>query len=138
MPFDTLIGRCQVLDLTFIEDIIKTSDLEKLDIHSKMILLKTKNSQDKMLQYNPKHVSLGVDAAKYLVSKKITTIGYDYQSFEREGKSIIHRIFMTKDIICIDNLRLKSVKSGDYTLVCLPLKVTGIDAAPSRVILIRD
>lgn len=138
VPFDRLIGRCQVIDLTNVEDTITVADLKRMVISSKIVLLKTMNSYDEMLRYNPKHVALSADAAEYLVSKGITTIGYDYQSFEREGKNVLHQIFMSNDIICIDNLRLRDAMQGEYTLICLPIKITGIDAAPSRAILISD
>ena len=91
-----------------------------------------------MERYNPLHVALDLDAARYLVNQGIKTIGYDYQSSEREGKTDIHRIFMEKDVIVIDNLRLAKTKEKEYLMFCLPLKVTGIDAAPARVILIDD
>jgi arylformamidase len=138
VPFDVLIGRCQVIDLTEVEDMITKDDLMKHEITQTRILLKTKNSYDLMQNYNPNHVAITPEAARYLVEKKVVLVGYDYQSFERDGKVEIHRIFMEKDIVCIDNLRLKETKGKEYMLFCLPVKVTGIDAAPSRAILIDE
>lgn len=138
VPFDVLIGNAQVLDLTDVEDYIEVEDLKKHKITEKRILLKTKNSFDKMEKYNPNHIALSTDAAKYLKDLGIELIGYDYQSFEREGKVDIHRIFMEKNIIALDNLRLKETEEKTYKFICLPIKVTGIDAAPSRAILIEE
>lgn len=138
VPFDVLMGNAQVLDLTDIEDYIEVEDLKKHKITEKRILLKTKNSFDKMEKYNPNHVALSIDAAKYLKDLGIELIGYDYQSFEREGKVDIHRIFMEKNMIALDNLRLKETEEKTYKFICLPIKVTGIDAAPSRAILIEE
>jgi arylformamidase len=138
VPFDRLIGECQVLDLTNVRDMITESDLKKLNINKKMVLLKTKNSFDSLKKYNPRHVALSVEAAKYLVKKGVKTIGYDYQSFEREGKNEVHTVFLSKNVIVIDNLRLKETKPKAYTLICLPVKITGTDAAPSRAILIEE
>jgi len=135
IPWDRIIGRCQVLDLSHVNDMIDEEDLRKCDIKCKIVLIKTKNSFDPMERYNPKHVAMNAKAARYLISQGITTIGYDYQSFEREGKNELHKIFMEKDIIPIDNLRLKDAAAKEYFLVCLPIKVTGIDAAPSRAVL---
>lgn len=135
IPFDCLIGECQVIDLTDVDDMIQVSDLKKHNITAPKILLKTKNSFDPMEKYNPLHVALSAEAAEYLRDLKIQLIGYDYQSFERDGKNDIHRIFMEKNIIALDNLRLKDTEEKTYDLVCLPIKVTGIDAAPSRAIL---
>jgi arylformamidase len=138
VPFDRLIGRCQVLDLTDVKDIITKKDLIKHPIHKSMILLKTMNSYDKMERYDPLHIALSPDGAQYLIDEGVTVLGYDYQSFEREGRVDIHRMLMSKDIIVIDNLRLKDVKAKEYQLICLPIKVTGIDAAPARAILLED
>ncbi len=137
VPFEVLIGECQVIDLTDIDDYIEVSDLKKHNITSSRILLKTKNSFDRMEKYNPNHVALSNDAAIYLRDLGIKLIGYDYQSFERNGAVDIHRVFMEQNIVALDNLRLKDTEEKTYQLICLPIKVTGIDAAPSRAILIE-
>jgi arylformamidase len=138
IPFDVLICDCQVIDLTDVDNYITAEDLKKHKIISSRILLKTKNSLDSMEKYNPKHIALSEDGANYLRNLGIKLIGYDYQSFERDGGVNIHRIFMEKDIIALDNLRLKDTEEKEYKLICLPIKVTGIDAAPSRAILIEE
>jgi len=138
VPFEVLMGDCQVIDLTDVEDIISEEDLKKHDIVSERILLKTKNSFDLMKKYNPNHVSLSENGATYLRDLGIKLIGYDYQSFERSGSNDIHRIFMEQNIIALDNLRLKETEAKHYKLICLPIKVTGIDAAPARAILIEE
>jgi Predicted metal-dependent hydrolase len=137
IPFDILMGKCQVIDLSDVEDTITENDIKKHLITEKRILLKTKNSFDEMKEFNPKHVVLDPSASKYLANLGIILLGYDYQSFERYGKVDIHRIFMEKDIVVLDNLRLKETTEKVYELICLPIKVTGIDAAPSRAILIE-
>ena len=137
VPFEILMGDCQVVDLSDVIDYIMVEDLKKHNITSDRVLLKTKNSYDSMEKYNPNHVALSIEAAKYLRDLGIKLIGYDYQSFERNGEVNIHKVFMEKDVICLDNLRLKATKEKEYELICLPIKVTGIDAAPSRAILIE-
>ncbi|MFH1638355.1 MAG: cyclase family protein [Candidatus Woesearchaeota archaeon] len=138
VPFERLIGRCQVIDLTDVECTITEERLKECDISNRIVLLKTRNSYDKMESYNPKLIDMTPKAARYLISKEVTTLGYDYQSFEREGRNDLHLIFLEKSITLIDNLRLRHVKQGDYTLICLPLKVTGIDGAPARAVLIEE
>lgn len=137
VPFDVLMGECQVIDLCDVDDYIEVDDLKKHNITSERILLKTKNSYDNMEKYNPNHIALSEEGAIYLRDLGIKLIGYDYQSFERNGEVKIHKIFMEKDIIALDNLRLKDTEEKMYDLICLPIKVTGIDAAPSRAILIE-
>ena len=45
---------------------------------------------------------------------------------------------MEQNIVALDNLRLKDAEEKKYDFICLPIKVTGIDAAPSRAILIEE
>lgn len=138
IPLDILMGECQVIDLTDVDDYIEVSDLEKHEITSKRVLIKTKNSFDPMEHYNPTHVALSKEAALYLRDLGIILIGFDYQSFERDGANVIHNIYMEKDVISVDNLRLADAPAGMYTLMCLPIKVTGIDGAPARAILLEN
>lgn len=137
IPLDILMGECQVVDVTDVDDYIEVEDLKKHNITSKRILLKTKNSFDPMQTYNPTHVALSKNAALYLRDLGIILIGFDYQSFERDGANVIHAIYMEKDVISIDNLRLANAPAGLYSLICLPLKLTGIDGAPARAILLE-
>lgn len=138
IPLKRMIGECQVLDLTDVEDMVTEERLRKCKITKKIVLLKTKNSFDSMDEYNPKHVAMTPESAEYLIEQGVTCLGYDYQSFEREGKNEVHKVFLAKKITLIDNLRLKETEEKDYFLICLPIKVTGIDGAPARAILIDN
>jgi arylformamidase len=137
IPFERLIGKCQVLDVKNVST-ITSSDLKKHTITQKIVLLKTRNSADPMKKFNPHHVDMSVDAAQYLIDEGVTTVGYDYQTFERDGKNVLHKMFLEKSITLIDNLRLKNATEKEYFLICLPIKVTGIDAAPVRAILVEE
>ena len=138
IPFSRLLGRCQVLDLTDVADTITVDDLKKHLLTCDKVLLKTSNSFDPMRAYNPRHVAMSPEAAEYLVAQGVTTVGYDYQSFERNGENVLHRIFLAKSITLIDNLRLAHAEAREYFLVCLPVKLTGIDGAPARAILLDE
>jgi arylformamidase len=135
IPLSRLMGICQVLDLTHIEHIIEAEDLEKIDIRHKKIFLKTKNSFDPLEEFHGRHIVLSVKAAHYLVSIGMETVGYDYQTFELGGSHDIHTIFLKENITLLDNLRLAETQAKDYFLMCLPVKITGIDAAPARAVL---
>lgn len=138
IPLERLVGPCQVLDLTEVPETITTGDLRRHDITCQRLLLKTRNSLDTSGVYNPSHVDMEPEAARYLLSLGITTLGYDYQSFERAGLIEIHRILLERNVTLIDNLNLSKAAAGRYLLLCLPLKVTGIDAAPCRAILLEE
>lgn len=88
-----------------------------------------------MKSYNPNHVAMTVDAANVMIEKGVTTLGFDYQSFEREGKNDVHHAFLSRSITLVDNLRLKDAVEKEYLFLCLPVKLTGIDGAPARAVL---
>lgn len=138
IPLDRLIGRCQVVDMTGVNDMITDLDFKRIKITARIVLIKTKNSYDEMKSYNPNHIAMTADAAQYLMDRGVYTIGFDYQSFERDGKNELHGLLMARDVISIDNLRLANAVSGEYNFICLPIKVTGIDAGPARAILVKD
>lgn len=134
IPLERLMGDCVVVDLTDVEDTIKVEDFENKTL-AERVLLKTQNSFDPLEKYNPEHVELSPEAAEFLLSAGVKTLGYDYQSFERDGRNVIHDIFLSHSVTIIDNLRLAKTEERTYTLVCLPIKLTGIDAAPCRALL---
>ena len=50
----------------------------------------------------------------------------------------MHRILLGAKCILLEGLDLSKVKEGDYLLVALPLKITGSEAAPARILLGRE
>ena len=137
IPLERLNGRCQVLDLTHVEDTISVEDLEKETITEPIVLIKTKNSYNPMKVFNHRFIALSVPAAEYLKRRGVTTLGYDYLTFERDGANAVHDVFLKDNITLLDNLRLNEAEGKIYELLCLPVKITGIDAAPVRALLLE-
>ena len=90
-----------------------------------------------MFHYN--FVYVDKSAAEYLVQIKSVAIGIDYLGIERDQpQHDTHALLLQNNIPIIEGLRLGHVKPGYYTLMCLPLLIPGLDAAPARAILIED
>jgi arylformamidase len=141
ISLDTLIGPCQVLDLTHIKDSIKDKDLEKININKKdIILFKTLNSfYNNTENFNKNFIYIDSSGASYLAKQKIKTIGIDYLGLERnQPEHNTHKIFFNNNITVIEGLRLGKVNPGAYTLLCLPVALCDTDAAPARAVLILD
>lgn len=134
-----LITKCLVIDCTSISGKITANNLEKIDFGDfKAILLKTKNSylNHKEL-FNPDFVYLNKTGAEFLVRKKIELVGIGYLGIERNQRNHeTHRLLLDNDIIILEGLRLGHIEPEVYKLICLPLKVSGLEAAPARAILI--
>ena len=128
-------GQCKVFDLTNVEDGISKEDLEKFDIQkSDFVLFKTKNSFEDTFNFD--FIYLAQDGAEHLSEIGIRGVGIDTLGIERsqEGHPT-HKTLFANEIIIIEGLRLKEVEQGDYFMVAAPLKLTGTDASPARVLL---
>jgi arylformamidase len=139
LELNSLVGPCQIIDLSHCDEKITAADLEKQSINQgDRILLKTKNSTNEAAApFNQNFVYLAADAARYLTSKKIMTVGIDYLGIERaQPNHETHQVLFENNITIIEGLRLEHVQAGTYFLCCLPLKLQGLDAAPARAILL--
>ncbi|MFZ5953748.1 MAG: cyclase family protein [Candidatus Dependentiae bacterium] len=138
----TLVGPCTVVDCTDLTESINKTYLEqKVDPQSNNILLfKTKNSfLNNTDLFNSNFVFLDHSGAQWCVENNIKTVGIDYLGIERgQLNHETHSILFTHGITIIEGLRLASVAEGSHTLVCLPLNIVGLEAAPARAILIKN
>ncbi|MCX5922423.1 MAG: cyclase family protein, partial [Candidatus Dependentiae bacterium] len=142
VALDSLVGTCNVLDLTSVQDKITREVLMMHDAMIKagdIILLKTANSSLGATDlFNPAFVYLEASGAQYLQEKKIKAVGIDYLGVERaQPAHETHLAFMSTDIVIIEGLRLQHVQPGTYFFCCLPLHVIDIEAAPARAVLIE-
>ena len=141
LPLETLIGVSTVLDVGEIE-VITANFLESLRLPNslKRILFKTKNSRlwnsVNSSKFEANFVALSCDAAEWLVHQGIILVGIDYLSIQRfyDGPKT-HIVLLESDVVIIEGLNLIDVPAGNYELICLPIKLKGLEGAPSRVIL---
>jgi arylformamidase len=141
LPLDRLIGPATVIEFDDTVMAIGRSDLERHDLSGvRRVLFKTRNSR--VLQSQPTFSSdytyVAPDAAEYLVQLGIELVGVDYLSIEqfRSGHHRTHRALLEMAVVIIEGLALADVSPGTYELICLPLKLTGLDGAPARAVLI--
>jgi arylformamidase len=112
--------------------------LDNLDLNGvTRILFGTKNSALLAQNHTPNYSSVTGDGAQYLVDKGIKLVGIDYLSIEKYKKEgyPTHRTLLEAGVVIVEGLDLSGVPSGDYELLCLPLKLKGADGAPARVFL---
>lgn len=142
LPLNLLIGRAYVLQLADEVDTITATELESAEIppRTRRLLFKTRNSrlwQNHAGSFAEDYVAISADGAQFLVDRGIKLVGIDYLSvapFATQAPT--HKILLEAGIILIEGLDLSAVSQGRYSLYCLPLKITGADGAPARVILI--
>ncbi|MDY6892422.1 MAG: cyclase family protein [Chloroflexota bacterium] len=138
IPPEVLVGRARLYQLPEVHHIDRQV-LEGLDLSGvTRLLLGTCNSA--LLQQahlDMDYAFVAADAARYLVEIGIQLVGIDYLSIEeyqKEGRPT-HNILLESGIVIVEGLNLAGVPSGDYELMCLPLRLKDADGAPARVFL---
>jgi arylformamidase len=140
LPLDILIGPSYVAHLPDAAD-ITPRNLTDLNLPSgiERLLLRTRNSKlwaAKTTEFKEDFVALTHEAAQWIVDKNIRLIGVDYLSVQRYADdSQTHQILLGADTVVLEGLNLSNVKTGLYELICLPLRLVGTEAAPTRAIL---
>jgi arylformamidase len=84
---------------------------------------------------------LSAEAAQWLAGLNFKGIGVDAISFDSHNSTAlpIHRIFLARDIVLIENLvNLEKIPAHEFVFCCLPLKIAATDGAPVRAIALWD
>jgi arylformamidase len=142
IPLERLVGPAVVLD--FPEDVteIGAAELRSHDLRGwGRVLLRTRNSN--LLshpRFTPEYVALTPDGAEHLLEHSVELIGIDYLSIERFDTTDhpVHRMLLEREVVIVEGLDLSAVPGGAYQLVCLPLRLAGLDGAPARAVLIAQ
>ena len=113
--------------------------LERLPLNDiERLLLKTRNSALlKEPLFRPDFTYLSGEAAKYLAAFPVRLVGIDYLSIDPYGTDGFpaHQALLGWGIAIVEGLDLTEISEGWYELVCLPMKLMGVDGAPVRAVL---
>jgi arylformamidase len=141
IPLDTLIGTCFVADMRN-KSSITAADLEAASIPegTKRLLFKTDNSQhwaDLSHSFRKDFCALTADGAQWVVDQKIQLVGIDYHSIQLFHDSFdTHVILLKNEVVILEGLDLREVAPNkSYKLLCLPIKVKGVDGVSTRAVL---
>lgn len=142
LPAERFILPARVLE---IEDprAVGLDELKSKDTGSgQAVLFKTANSRSGLVRsgrFTEKYVFIRKKAALHLATLKLPLIGIDYYSVDRFGAPDYpsHRTLLSSGALILEGIDLAAVPPGDYTLICLPLKLPGVEASPARAVLLR-
>ena len=147
LSLDVLIGPAYVADLTDAIHEITTDDLERANLPNdvKRLLCKTSNSSfwsKSSSDFDFDFVGISLDGAQWLIGRGIELVGVDYLGVERFDSvahgAPTHHTLLEKEIIVVEGLDLWDIPSGEYTLICLPMKIRNSDGAPCRAVLVKE
>lgn len=137
---DPFIGPAWVADLRGHAN-LTAAVLEAAEIPepAQRLLLRTDNSFRPELRTAPfrhDYTALTDDGAQWVVDRGIRLVGIDYLSIQRfcDGPET-HQILLRAEVAILEGIDLHAVDPGSWELLCLPLRLTGIEAAPARALL---
>lgn len=141
LNIDVLIGRCKVAFYKG-ENHIPATFINELDLAgvSRLIIRTTNSEFIRLPDFHEDYVALTIGAAKALVEKRIKLFGIDGYSigpYDPAEGIPVHKTFLGAgpDQVGIEELDLSGITPGDYELIALPIRLTGLEAAPTRVLL---
>ena len=137
VPLSHVMGKCRVVDVTHAGTSISSNHLKgRLDGITRLLLKTSFSGTDR---FDEDYPCLTADAARLITGCAMKCVGIDSPSIESyECDGTVHRELLSRGCIIIELLDLSDVKEGDYTLVALPLRLTGLDGSPARVVLIDN
>jgi arylformamidase len=83
--------------------------------------------------------------AEYLRDGKVRLVGIDslsvdvYPHARRKDPFPAHHVLLgaKRPVVIVEGLCLANVQPGEYTLLCMPLRIVGGDGAPARALLVQ-
>jgi arylformamidase len=141
IPLERLIGPAVVLDLPGELPSVGAADLARHDLRGhRKVLLRTRNSAAGAAErFRPDYCALAPDGAEYLIERGVELVGIDALSIEPFGSAdcAVHHLLLRRGVVIVEGLDLSSISAGVYQLICLPLRLQGLDGAPARAVLIE-
>ncbi len=138
MPLDKLVGRCYVVDCGKAA-VISEAEAKRVPRGAHKVLFKTTNSalwSDLTHVFEENFVGIDAVGASVLAKMNLDLVGVDYLSIQGFREHFdTHRNLLKDQIVLLEGIDLREVEEGWYDLVCLPLKLQNIEAAPCRAIL---
>jgi arylformamidase len=104
------------------------------------VLLRTSNEKLPRDAMAERWVYVSREAAQWCVVRGVRILGVDYIEVESpdtpHGEYPVHQTVLPAGVLLLENLDLRRVEAGVYTLYCAPLRITGAEAAPCRAFLV--
>jgi len=140
VPLEAFLGPVFVAEIGDVPA-IERRHLERLPLKDiERLLFKTRNSALlKEPVFRQDFTYLNGEAAKYLAAFPIRLVGIDYLSIDQYGTESFpaHHALLGRGMAIVEGVDLTGITEGWYELLCLPMKLAGVDGAPVRAVL-RD
>jgi arylformamidase len=133
------VGPARVVSVN-VEKYIAAADLQRMDLQGiERLLLRTRVRDLPPERFDRNFVYLAPEAARFLGCLGLSLVGTDAPSIDAYASKDLeaHKCLLEKNVAILEGLCLGAVADGDYELICLPLRLAGLDGSPARAILRR-
>jgi arylformamidase len=137
LPILHFLGPARIFSLS-VKECIRAMDISTLDWNGvQRVLFRTQQGDLSESLFERSFIYLHEDAAEFLAEQRILLVGIDSPSVDAFDNRQLpsHRILLGHEAMILENAWLGSVPPGDYELICLPLKLSGLDGSPVRAVL---
>jgi arylformamidase len=138
VPLDAFLGPALVAGIPEVMAVGR-AELEKLPLAGvERLLLKTRNSSFlRDPEFHTDFTYLAGDGAEYLAALGVKLVAIDYFSIDQYNSKgyPAHHALLSQGVVILEAVDLSQVPPGMYELICLPMKLAGLDGAPVRAIL---
>jgi arylformamidase len=140
LDLEKCIGKAYVAEI-YGKRSITAADLDTAGIPDTCtrLLLKTDNQvywQQGLLDFREDFCSIDLSGARWVLERGIVLLGIDYLSIQRFHDSReVHCVLLGAEVVVVETLDLSAVSQGWYDLICLPIKLEGLEGAPVRAVL---
>lgn len=139
LPLERLVGPALVVEVAPGVRAIGAAELRAAGVaDATRVLLRTGNAELLGRRgFEEDFAHLTEDGARYLLESGVELVGIDYLSVEAfdAPEPVVHRTLLENEVVIVEGLDLRSVPAGRYELLCLPLRLAGLDGAPVRAVL---
>ena len=142
IPVNRFISRAILIKIAKASDeLITASEIEAskvniLEGNSVVFSTSWENEVDNDYYFNHSP-GLSEDAAEYLIDKRVNAVCIDSPSIDRGSDSNfpVHKLLLSKEILIVENLcNLSKIYNQNFTLIMMPLKLSGASGSPVRAI----
>ncbi len=138
VPLNNYVGRARVVAVPPAEKAISAPFLAAQNWSGvERVLFRTRANGESEQSFRRRFACLSEGGADFLAGLGLLLVGTDAPSVDAyDSKSLrCHKILNEKGVAILEGADLSEVPAGDYELICLPLKLSGLDGSPVRAIL---
>lgn len=132
----TYIGPCRVIHCLGVAQVLPEHVAPYLQAIPARVLLRT-YAQAPQMRWDAGFASIAPATIDLLAQNGVKLVGIDTPSLDpQDSKSLdAHLCIRQHQMAILESIVLDDIAAGDYELICLPLKLAGLDASPVRAIL---